>query len=169
MSANPSFLKACQLKRYPAFGDYTLRCTVAGTNFTIELFETPGHPYHNCLRPLCYPQTDVFFICFSLTDPESYESVRTKWYSEVRYHGPSSAKIVLVGTKLDLRDDREIVDDLTNQNLTPISYAEGELLCRDIIGQKYYECSALTQQGVATLFKGAVHAACECLCTLFTS
>lgn len=30
------------------------------------------------LRPLSYPQTDVFLICFSLTSPPSFENVRTK-------------------------------------------------------------------------------------------
>ncbi len=30
------------------------------------------------LRPLSYPQTDVFLICFSLVSQPSYENVRSK-------------------------------------------------------------------------------------------
>ena len=30
------------------------------------------------LRPLSYPQTDVFLLCFSLISPASFENVRTK-------------------------------------------------------------------------------------------
>jgi GTPase SAR1 family protein len=30
------------------------------------------------LRPLSYPQTDVFLLCFSVVSPPSFENVRTK-------------------------------------------------------------------------------------------
>jgi len=56
------------------------------------------------LRPLSYPQTDVFLICFSLVSPASYENVRAKWFPEVSHHCPNTP-VILVGTKLDLRDD----------------------------------------------------------------
>ena len=57
------------------------------------------------LRPLSYPQTDVFLICFSVTSPASFENVRAKWYPEVSHHCPNTP-IILVGTKLDLREDK---------------------------------------------------------------
>jgi GTPase SAR1 family protein len=37
-----------------------------------------GSDEYNTLRPLSYPGTDVFVICFSLCSPASYESVRLK-------------------------------------------------------------------------------------------
>lgn len=30
------------------------------------------------LRPLMYPLTDVFIVCFSIEDPSSYKHVRSK-------------------------------------------------------------------------------------------
>jgi len=60
--------------------------------------------YSRRLRPLSYPQTDVFLICFSLVSPASYENVRAKWFPEVSHHCPNTP-VILVGTKLDLRDD----------------------------------------------------------------
>ena len=30
------------------------------------------------LRPLSYPQTDVFLLCFSVVSPPSFENIRTK-------------------------------------------------------------------------------------------
>lgn len=30
------------------------------------------------LRPLSYPQTDVFLVCFSVVSPPSFENIRTK-------------------------------------------------------------------------------------------
>jgi GTPase SAR1 family protein len=40
------------------------------------------------LRPLSYPQTDIFLVCFSLVSPPSFENVRTKWFPEVAHHAP---------------------------------------------------------------------------------
>ena len=37
------------------------------------------------LRPLSYPTTDVFLVCFSLVNPASFENVRAKWYTEVKW------------------------------------------------------------------------------------
>jgi Ras-related C3 botulinum toxin substrate 1 len=34
------------------------------------------------LRPLSYPQTDIFLVCFSVVSPPSFENVKTKWFVE---------------------------------------------------------------------------------------
>ncbi len=62
-------------------------------------------------RPLSYPQTDVFLICFSIVNPSSFENVRAKWFQEVKHFCPNTP-IVLVGTKLDLREDRNVLEKL---------------------------------------------------------
>uniref|UniRef100_A0A2I3GQQ7 Ras-related C3 botulinum toxin substrate 1 n=1 Tax=Nomascus leucogenys TaxID=61853 RepID=A0A2I3GQQ7_NOMLE len=68
------------------------------------------------LRPLSYLQADVFLICFSLVSPASFENVRAKWYPEVRHHCPNTP-IILVGTKLDLRDDKDKIEKLKEKNV----------------------------------------------------
>ena len=60
---------------------------------------------------------------FSITNPASFENIRAKWYPEVRHHCPNSP-IILVGTKLDLREDKESIDKLKEKRLSPISYSE---------------------------------------------
>jgi Ras-related C3 botulinum toxin substrate 1 len=42
------------------------------------LFVSPGQEDYDRLRPLSYPQTDVFLICFSLVSPPSFENVKSK-------------------------------------------------------------------------------------------
>ena len=71
---------------------------------TLGLFDTAGVEDYDRLRPLSYPQTDVFLVCFSLISPASFVNVAEKWVPEVEHHCPNTP-IVLAGTKLDLRDD----------------------------------------------------------------
>ena len=46
-----------------------------------------------------------------------------QWYPEVRHHCPSTP-IILVGTKLDLRDDKDTNEKLKEKKLAPITYPQ---------------------------------------------
>lgn len=99
----------------------------------------------------------MFLICFSLTSPASYENVRAKWFPEVNHHCPN-APIILVGTKLDLREDKETIDKLKEKKLTPITTALGQQMAKEIGAVKLLECSALTQKGLKQVFDEAIRA-----------
>lgn len=52
------------------------------------------------------------------------------------------------GTKIDLREDRETLTVLAEQNLSCIKREQGQKLANKIRAVKYMECSALTQRGL---------------------
>ena len=52
------------------------------------------------------------------------------------------------GTKIDLREDKEVIGQLSAQGLSPIKREQGMKMCSKIRGVKYLECSALTQRGL---------------------
>ncbi|KAJ7786426.1 hypothetical protein B0H16DRAFT_1446177 [Mycena metata] len=139
------------------FDNYSANVMVDGKTISLGLWDTAGQEDYDRLRPLSYPQTDVFLICFSLVSPPSYENVRTKWYPEISHHAPSTS-VVLVGTKLDLREDQATIEKLRDRRMAPIQYQQGVQMQRDINAVKYLECSALTQKGLKTVFDEAIRA-----------
>lgn len=139
------------------FDNYSANVMVDGKPINLGLWDTAGQEDYDRLRPLSYPQTDVFIMCFSLISPSSFENVKAKWYPEISHHCPNTPSI-LVGTKLDLRDDPDAVEKLKVKGLAPIIYTQGLQMGKETSANKYLECSALTQKGLKTVFDEAIRA-----------
>jgi len=88
-------------------------------------------------------------ICFSIINDASFKNVRAKWCGEVVHYCPT-AKVLLVGTKCDLREKEK--------NVNIISMSQGEQMSRDISAVAYIECSALTREGLKQVFDAAIKA-----------
>eukprot|EP01087_Luapelamoeba_hula_P024696 TRINITY_DN94_c0_g1_i1.p1 TRINITY_DN94_c0_g1~~TRINITY_DN94_c0_g1_i1.p1 ORF type:complete len:206 (+),score=38.48 TRINITY_DN94_c0_g1_i1:72-689(+) len=140
------------------FDNYSANVMVDGRTINLGLWDTAGQEDYDRLRPLSYPQTDVFLICFSVVSPPSFENARAKWSPEVSHHCPNVPKLV-VGTKTDLRNDSETISRLQDKRLQPISKDQGVALCKEIGGANYIECSALTQDGLKDVFDEAIRTA----------
>ena len=63
---------------------------------------------------------DVFVICFSVVDPASFDNVGEKWQPELAHYCPN-VPIVLVGTKVDMREDEEMVEKLWRVGKQPVT------------------------------------------------
>lgn len=106
------------------------------------------------LRPLCYPNTNVFLLCFSVVSPTSFHNITEKWLPEIRHHSPK-APIILVGTQCDLRNDVKVLIELARYQECPVPESEARGLAEKI-GSQYIECSALTQQNLKEVFDSAI-------------
>lgn len=130
------------------FDHYITNVMAGNRPISLGLWDTAGQETYDRLRPLAYPQTNVFLVCFSLVEKTSYENVRDKWYPEVEHHCPFTP-VILVGTKLDLRENNGMQE---TERLEPISKTEGLALAKCIGAVAYLECSALTQKGLKDVF-----------------
>nr|CAB3265397.1 Rac and Cdc42-like 1 protein [Phallusia mammillata] len=137
------------------FENYMANITFEGRPISLNLWDTAGQEDFDRLRPLSYPDTDVFVLCFSVISPTSFENIKLKWIPELTQNCPN-VPIVLVATKLDLRTNPEVLQQLQEKDMEPITQMQGQKLAKEIKAVKYVECSALTQEGLKHVFDEAV-------------
>merc|ERR1712010_183633 len=72
------------------FDNYQANVMVDGRPISLGLWDTAGQEDYDRLRPLSYPSTDVFIVCFSTVLPSSFENVKEKWAPELKHRCPKT-------------------------------------------------------------------------------
>ncbi|KAL6218882.1 hypothetical protein ACLB2K_012089 [Fragaria x ananassa] len=99
------------------FDNFSANVAVDGNIVNLGLWDTAGQEDYSRLRPLSYRGADIFVLAFSLISRASYENVLKQWMPELRRFAPNVPIIVLVGTKLDLREDMRYLADHMGSNI----------------------------------------------------
>ncbi len=137
-----------------AYDIYAVETQFNGRNLCINIMGLSGGDGYAKMRAIAYRGTQVFIMCFSLTNRASFENVRTMWRPELGAIAPR-APIVLVGTKADLKSKGEAVSGKGEA----VSDGEARAMASQIGAFAYEECSTLTQQGLRAVFDAACQAA----------
>ena len=171
------------------FDNYSPGVMVDQKPFSLGLWDTACDEEYDRLRPLSYPQTDIFLLCYAVNDIKSFENIKDKWIVETQHHNKDTPFMV-VGLKRDLRKMNEdlpllCVDERTKQMivcryinnilsldvidivLKYIPIASGPFVrFEDVLkmGESYgandcMECSALTQENLKNVFDRAIEIA----------
>lgn len=132
------------------FENYTQDATLNGSPYKLHIWDTAGQDEYDRLRPLSYSGANAILLCFALDSKQSFANLSERWIGEVR-HYCKDAKIILVGTKLDLRqagNPNHVTDDEARQFLS-------DQKCSD-----YIPCSPKSGEGIDKVFPAAAKA-CE--------
>jgi small GTP-binding protein len=108
----------------------------------LQLWDTAGQEDLENIRVLSYTNTDIFLLCFAISEPTSFDNVQAKWLPELKQHVKSPV-VVLVGTKIDLREDDSTIQRLSSEGKCPITKEQGEEKAKNIGAQRYVECSSI--------------------------
>ena len=106
-----SLLFAYTQNRFPenynttVFENWAVSVNIDAKKYTLNLFDTAGQEDYARLRGLSYPGTDAFLLCFSVTDRQSLYNCEQIWMKDIHDAIGVRIPVVLVGTKLDLRND----------------------------------------------------------------
>lgn len=142
-----------------AIDTYDVVVHVDGEPVTFEMCDTPGQDDFDTLRPLVYPNTDVFIVCFSVVSPSSFYNVKEKWIPELKrakMGGGEKPPILLVGTQSDLRNDVNSLVELARFKEQPVAEAEAKKLANQLGCELYIESSSLTQKNLKEVFDEAI-------------
>ncbi|KAL7714802.1 Ras-like GTP-binding protein RHO1 [Entamoeba marina] len=113
--------------------------------YILHLWDTAGQEEYDRLRPLSYSDSDVVLLCFAVNNRTSFENITAKWDPEIKMY-IATAKTILVGLKIDLREDGK--DHVTKQ--------EGDELAKQLGCVCYLESSSVQKIGLAPVFEKSV-------------
>lgn len=126
----------------------------------LSMWDTSGDAEFDRLRPLSYDAADCVVVVFSVVEPLSLASARARWCPEAAHFCPA-VPIVLVGTKVDLRADRDTIGRLDARGVDPVSPEQGAKAAKELGALGYFECSAKTFAGVSATFEGTARTTLE--------
>ncbi|KAG8828184.1 GTP-binding protein Rho1 [Serendipita sp. 399] len=131
-----------------------------GKQIDLLVQDTSGNEEWNNIRQSSYPDTHVFLLCFSVDNPSSLESVKTKWLPEIlHFLSGHQVPYFLVGCRKDLRHDRRAIAAFERSGSKFLSPEEGKAMAQSITAVDYIECSAYSGEGVNELFANATRVA----------
>jgi Ras-related C3 botulinum toxin substrate 1 len=139
------------------FDNYQANFIIDDHPVSMGLWDTAGQEDYTRLRPLAYPNTEVFIVCFSIISPASFSNVKS-WRREVAESCPD-VPVILVGLKEDMRGDDKVISALKSKGMAPITKEQGMMCASEIGAVTYLECSAKTQKGVRDVFDQAAKSA----------
>eukprot|EP00941_MAST-03F_sp_MAST-3F-sp1_P006068 g6068.t1 len=131
------------------FDNYSTDVVLDQQPISLGLWDTAGQEDYDRLRPLSYPMTDVFLLCYDLNNPVSRENARSKWLKEIKQYCPD-VPIILVGCKSDLEPNNFHIEE---------NACSGNQLAKNTGCDAYFSCSALNNVNIQAVFHCAIRTA----------
>lgn len=143
---------------------------VMGRDIPIILTEASGRDDYKRIRCCSYYKIDIVILCYSATDRNSLERIRSHWLPELKECAPG-LPFVVTETKKDVRDEhldkknqleregrtdsqhyREICRKLEEEIVTE---GAGAAMCKEVGGEKFFVTSARYRIGTRKMFQEA--------------
>ena len=133
-----------------ASGKYLASVSVDGEVMDLEIcnaskLELLGHSFN------------VLIVVFSVDKPGSFENILKRRFLELS-HDRHNAAILLVGNKIDLRNNPKTLKDLSESGEHPITTQMGEQLALKLRAFNYLDCSMFDQVKIEKVFEETVWA-----------
>lgn len=87
------------------FGGKTI--DVKGKRVKIQIWDTAGQETFQSITRSYYKGAIGAFLVYDITRPETFEHC-TRWLNDVRQYGPKEIKIILIGNKIDMEEERKV-------------------------------------------------------------
>ena len=108
-------------------------------NVRLQLWDTAGQEKFRSLAPMYYRSAAVAILVFDITSKSTLDGLED-WAAEIADKAPHNIKLVVIGNKSDLEDERII------------STHDGKELANRLNAVLYHETSAKTGDGIDEVF-----------------
>ncbi len=112
------------------------------TYYKLQLWDLAGNEKYRNIVSAYFSKCDIIIFTYDITDRSTFENL-TNWLDDIKEYNNSNLKNIvkiLVGTKLDLEDDRQV------------SYEEAKKFAENSDIVSNIECSAKTDVKVRDIF-----------------
>ena len=108
----------------------------------LQIWDTAGQESFRSVTRIFYKGAHVVFLCFDLTREDTFNNLST-WLHDIRSHASADIVVYLLGSKLDLEEQREVDKDTA------------KAFCEEHGIEKYFETSSVTGFNVEEVFSMA--------------
>jgi small GTP-binding protein len=109
------------------------------------MWDLAGQEKYNVIRSMYFQGVSGCIIVFDITRASTFDSIESKWLKDFRAFAKRNAAYILIGNKIDLKNQRAV------------SKAEGLELSKKIQASDFIETSAKLGDNVEIAFKNLVY------------
>ena len=81
-----------------------------GSIVKLRLLDTAGQEKFNAITESYYKQADCCLLVYDITNKDSFDSVKNYYVPKIKEYCNQILKVVLLGNKADLEDQRQVTD-----------------------------------------------------------
>ena len=89
----------------------------------VEIWDTAGQERYKAITSVYYKGAKGAFIVYDITSRKSFENI-DKWIGEINEKTSNEVKLIIIGNKTDLNNEREIKSEEALINLIKIVYQD---------------------------------------------
>ena len=109
---------------------------------TLDIWDTAGQEKYKALTKFFYKDAAIAILVYDITQKNSFESIKSYWYEQVKENGEKTVVLGIVGNKSDLYEQEEVPENDARE------FAQS-------IGAIFALTSAKMNTGVDALFEDA--------------
>ena len=113
---------------------------VNGTPLSLDIWDTAGQETYKSLTKYFYKGAKMALLVYDITRKESFDSIKSFWYDQIKEFGDEGVILGIVGNKCDMYDDEAVPEQEARE------YAKS-------IGAIFQLTSAQNNSGINELFK----------------
>ena len=112
---------------------------VGETMLKMQIWDTAGQERFHTLTQGFFNCSHGIVVVYSVTDIKSFQKI-SHWISQIKQHAPEYTRVILIGNKCDLKDERVV------------SYEQGKEIA-DKNNVKFFETSAYNGENIEESFR----------------